>query len=172
MSERNLPTNAAGHPEFASVVLTLDHLLYRDDAHVVQKAVYSTQTAEESLEALFNYYNENHLRRRPDVVEMIGRGFNNEAIYVYVLKSGVVQAVIGTPALRTVIDEAGQGSFFLGVDWIIKTVADTAEQLKAQRNGEIPPVSLLLFERGRVQIVSHTAPAEAEATESKLAEAG
>lgn len=44
-------------PSYRSVILTLDHTTQIEEA-IVQKAVYSTQTLEESMVALLRYYGE------------------------------------------------------------------------------------------------------------------
>ena len=64
-------TSAANHPEFRSVILTVDHVSGpRIDGHQAQKAVFSTENLTEAMLALFNYYGEEHLLASAATIEI------------------------------------------------------------------------------------------------------
>lgn len=141
-----LPTNIDGVAEFASALITLDHLAAQGGDHVIQKMVYSTQYPEESLLALFEYYNEPHINDMESTREIISRGFNSNAVYVYVTRHGIVQMVMGTATLRLLIDRAnfGEASMLTTVAALVGLVGSALETSK-EKAGEYPPLTLLEF---------------------------
>lgn len=89
------PVNAMGQPEFASVILTMDHMLERDSFHCSQKAVYSTERPDEALVSLFDYYREEELIRRSITREILLdlRNEPNATMAAYVVPAWKVAAL-------------------------------------------------------------------------------
>lgn len=167
---REYPKNSKGDPEFASVVLTLDHLLFADAHDVVQKFVYSTKDAEGTLLALIDYYKESQIKLLPSTLDLLVQGRMNPegSIYLYSvpltnlpatpgrIPSGqpntggvIVQVVMSTPAFYDLINhpDVGRGSALLAVNWLVETVTGFLEGLKKAK-GAYPPLSLFQLEHG------------------------
>ena len=144
------PTNIDGKPEFGSVIVTFDPKLSRDKiigGHIVQKMVYSTQLPEVALERVIHYYGESEIMELPSTVEIFKKGFLADAIYVYVTKTGVIEALLGTGAFRTIIEVCGEGSSLLGVSAVHDMVSQVIAQGKeASGDGSIPPLSMVEIE--------------------------
>lgn len=163
------PRNGNGDPEFGSVVLTLDHMLYRHPFHVVQKMVFSTQDSEEALLGLMEYYHEDHVKLMPSTLDLLVRGRGNQegSIYIYTVPvtnlpphpghvpsgsvSGavIVQAVLSTPAFYDLINhpDVGKGSSLLAVNWLVEAIVSFLEAQKVAQ-GAWPPLSLFQLEHG------------------------
>lgn len=148
-----LPKNAQGDPEYASIVLTLDGSPPHDGEHIIQKSVKSTQTPEESVVALFHYYNEGALSLRGDHLDMLHKGAQTDTVYMYTppTKRGIVQIVIGSGAYRTLIDhkDFGRGSNFVADQKLIEVLARAAQAAEKQR-GATP--ALLMIQVGEEAI--------------------
>lgn len=146
---QNLPMNMNGTPEFASVLITLDHLRARDpDEGIHQKMVYSTQYPEDAVFSLFDYYKEPQVKTMPSTSEIISRGFGQRSVYVYVNRHGVVQLAMSTATLRDLIDYAGFGgdSMFMTVNALIAAAEQVLEAGYAAHGGVYPPLSLMQFD--------------------------
>lgn len=129
--------NARGVPEFASVVITLDHLFNSDPLHVKQKMVYSTETAEEALASLFDYYGETSLlglkSTRQILNELDSDPTHSIAIYLVPAnmrdrKGGmIVQTVCSTAALHRLTNHPafGDGSSLVAIDALTGFLART-----------------------------------------------
>lgn len=161
--------NANGDPEFASVLLTLDHLLYAHPIHVVQKMVYSTMDVEGTLLALLDYYQEPQVKLLPSTLDLLVQGRSNPegTIYIYTVPvtnlpatpgrvpSGQpngavkVEVVMSTPAFYDLINsqDVGKGSSLMAVNWIVEAVSGFLEGIKKTK-GAFPPLSLFQLERG------------------------
>lgn len=162
--------NSNGDPEFSSVLLTLDHLLYAHPIHVVQKMVYSTMDVEGTLLALLDYYKEPQVKLLPTTLDLLVQGRSNPegTIYVYTvpvtnlpatpgrIPSGQpntgavkVEVVMSTPAFYDLINspDIGKGSSLLAVNWIVEAVTGFLEGIKKAK-GAFPPLSLFQLEHG------------------------
>lgn len=153
------PRNNRNQPEFGSVLLTLDHLIANDrDHHVRVKAVYSTETAAESLLSLMHDYYPQHgapalaikdmatfeiLKQLDDDPE------HNIALYfvpVVVDRTGgcITQVVLSQIALQNLVVHPayGNGSSLLAMDALVGSVTRIA-QAAVEQVGQVPELLLL-----------------------------
>lgn len=160
-----LPKNANGDVEYASIVITLDGSPARDGEHIIQKSVKSTQTPEESVVALFNYYGEGRLSLRGDHLDMLHKGAQADTVYVYTpaTKQGIVQIILGSGAYRSLIDHAdfGRGSNLVADEKLLEVIAGAHDAARKAR-GATP--ALLMIEVGQ-----EAAPLSAEVSNQPAA---
>lgn len=149
------PKNADGKPEFASITVTLDHLMNRQDAHVTQKMVFSTQSVEESLAGLMDYYGDGRsamaMGSNLDLL-VKGRQDPEHTAYIYAVpvqtrdRAGgiIVQVVMSTAAMGHLVNhrEGGQGSSLIAIDLLVKLVGHALNQAR-QQLGAFPALSLV-----------------------------
>lgn len=149
------PLNADGLPEFASVTVTLDHLLTRDPRHVIQKMVFSTQSVEESLAGLFDYYGDGRaamsMGSNLDLL-VKGRSDPEHTAYLYAapvqtrdrMGGIIVQVVMSTAAMGHLVNhkEGGKGSSLLAVNLLVELASNALASAKAQL-GAFPALSLV-----------------------------
>lgn len=147
--------------EYQSVVITLDHLLYRKDGHMTTKAVYSTEEAEQALLSLLRYYGEADLAAVPSTLDIFIRGRSNKqgSVYLYVVPAGptrsngeanqglIVQAVMSTETLQFLISHPylGSGSFANAVKKLVDQILKTMGDLRDATNGSFPKLTLLSY---------------------------
>lgn len=121
--------------EFVSAILTFDHLLNRDDGHVVQKMVFSTQSDVESLLALFAYYGEPYMTQLPKTLEVLREGAKaNNPVYVYVTPRGEVQSVMSIETMDFLAShpDFGKGTTLGLTDALTRTIASMHNELIAR----------------------------------------
>lgn len=142
------PTNINGDPEFASILITIDHAFNAKKEglighHVIQKAVYSTQLATETLWSLFDYYGDEKVQRASSTVEIIGRAYNRDAVFIYTTPNGLTQILMGTNTLDYLRehDKFGGGSFLMTVNRLVEGVRQLYEDVMNQGAKGIPPLS-------------------------------
>lgn len=161
------PANKDGTPEFASLVLTIDHLATREDHHVVQKMVLSTQTDIETLLALFAYYGESHLTTNPKTIELLQQAGRSElAVFVYHTRENV-QIVASTPTWDTLVQhpDFGKGSSLVATDALTQAVANLVGELRAANGGQVVPLFLVAPTLEKPEAVDPTRGMAAEMAE-------
>lgn len=151
------PRNNRNQPEFGSVLLTLDHLLDSSDFHVKQKAVYSTETAAESLMSLMNEYYPSLGAPLPnfdaatfEILKQLDESpLDSIALwFVPVVKDRmggmIVQVVLSNAALQRLVTHPafGNGSSLLAMNALVGAVASLAART-AKQHGGIPPLLLM-----------------------------
>lgn len=112
------PEEAMVAEEYASVTITIDHLLLTDDTHghTVVKNVWSTESAVESLLAQIEYFGHTALLRDPAMLDMIAQGNKQAAVFVYAvpernLTNVIVDAAVWSELLE---DESRSQGTVLG----------------------------------------------------------
>lgn len=160
------PRNNRGQPEFAAVLLTLDHLLDADNFHVNQKAVYTTRNpAEELIHLMNNVYNDQRASfiNSPATFEILKQLETDpdHSIALYLVPSTtrdrtgglIAQVILSMPALQKLVlhPKFGDGSSLLAMNALVDAVAMLAQRAIIQ-TGEIPP--LLLMQLGEPEEVA------------------
>lgn len=155
------PHNNRNQPEFASVILTLDHLIDSSGFHVHQKAVYSTETARQALTSLMKNYYPSLGASAPvldDATFEVMKSLDEDpmnAIALYFVpvpirdrRGGVIaQVILSNVCLQNLVAAPafGNGSALLAMNALVNSVTDLA--LKArQAIGTIPPLMLMKLE--------------------------
>jgi hypothetical protein len=144
------PDNATEAPrEFQSVILTLDHTTSRNDEHVVQKFVASTQTLTGAMLALFGYYAEDHLLHSQATIEQFQQAALEQfPCFVYRTPENV-QIVMDQATFNLVCFQNGS------VLQASQAIADMAGQVLSdteKKAGAAIPVTLFAFELGTVEV--------------------
>lgn len=151
--------NARNQPEFGSVLITLDHLIARDnDHHVRVKCVYSTETAAESLLSLMHdYYPQHGAPSLPikdmstfEILKQLDEDpANSIALYfvpVVVDRTGgmITQVILSNVALQNLVAHPafGAGSALLAMDALVGSVLKLAEAAIKQM-GHVPELLLM-----------------------------
>jgi hypothetical protein len=82
--------------EYASVTITIDHLVYdpHPNGHTVVKTVWSTETAVESLLAQLDYFADNGLLRNPGILGMVAKGEERAAVFVYTVNESQTNVIV------------------------------------------------------------------------------
>lgn len=159
------PRNNRGQPEFAAVLLTLDHLLDSDPFHVNQKSVYTTRNpAEELIHLMNNVYQDNRSNfiNSPATFEILKQLETDpdHSIALYFVPSTtrdrtggmIAQVILSLPALQKLVlhPKFGDGSSLLAMNALVDAVTLLAQRA-IQQHGEIPP--LLLMQLGEPEQV-------------------
>jgi nitroreductase len=136
-------TAVAVNPDFASVVLTIDHMATQEHApgHTIRKWVTSTQSLAESMLALIGYYGEQHLLARETTLELFAQAQACEhAVFVYHTPQNV-QIVASIETFALMAERFGLGSLFVATEKLEQIVA---QQVGAQiaASGGVVPLSL------------------------------
>lgn len=153
--------NNKGQPIFASVLLTLDHLLDSDPLHVHQKCVYSTQMPDEALVALMkDYYQDSNLLTEPGTLDAIlklrASPDNCFALYFVPVtttdrRGGMIaQVVMSTIALHRLMTHPafGDGSDLLAIDRLVHACSTLAAKASQMNNGKLPPLLVMELTEG------------------------
>lgn len=153
------PRNNRNQPEFGSVLLTLDHLLtnYRDH-HVKIKAIYSTETAAESLLSLMHEYYPKlgapalaikDMATFEILKQLDDDPINSIALYfvpIVVDRFGgsIAQVVLSQTALQRLVTHPafGNGSSLVAMDALVGAVTSLAAATVKQ-TGVLPELLLL-----------------------------
>lgn len=151
------PRNNRNQPEFASVLLTLDHLMDASTLHVHQKCVYSTETAAEALLSLMHDYYPSlggpALSMDISTFEILKQldedPINSIALFfVPVVKDRkggmIVQVILSVVALQNLVAHPafGNGSSLLAMNALVDAVSNLALKT-VQQTGQVPPLLLL-----------------------------
>lgn len=155
------PKNIKGHPEFGSVLLTLDHLLTKNASrfHVHQKCVYSTETAAEALVSLMSVYYPKAQGMAPQpldkatleaIAELKRDSDNTVAVYVVPREVSdrfggpIVQVVASLIALQNLVAAPawGDGSALLGMNALVQNTSELAVQA-ANQLGLVPSLMVM-----------------------------
>lgn len=153
-------TNAAGQPEFASVILTMDHMTDSDPFHVHQKVLYGTETADAALASIVqNYYKDANLSGSGLLVDAMIRLRDNPVgvVVAYVVPArftdrfggSIVQAVMSTRTLNalTASPEIGRGSSLVAMDRLVAMLYKAIPQVKGPNDSTIvAPLTVLEFD--------------------------
>lgn len=148
----DLPRNVNGDPEFASVTFKFD-AIFNTTGDI--PARYSKDIPEVALAKVFAYYDEERLGQRADILDLIHRGANAEAVYIYApaTKDQTINVVLGTGTMRTLIDHPkfGGGSFLVMIENLAATIAASMAQAQQARGGTPP---LLVIEAETAPMVA------------------
>jgi hypothetical protein len=143
----DLPQNAAGEPEFASLILTIDHLTLRPGRHIHQKLVLSTQTAIAALSALADYYGQHdQVKHSEDFLEIVAAsGRASDPVFVYTTPENV-QIITSTPTWDGLVQSPafGRTSSLVASQKLLELVAKVSAEAAERNRGGIP--RLFMFE--------------------------
>lgn len=130
----------AALPEFASVVLTIDHIATQTKApdHTIRKWVTSTQSLFDSMLALMEYYGESHLLARESTLELftVAKAEANP-VFVYHTPQNV-QIVASLETHNLIALHLGGGSLLVATEKLEQIVANMAAQQITQQGGVVP----------------------------------
>lgn len=156
------PRNNRGQVEFASVLLTLDHLLDSDPLHANQKAVYSTRTPAEMLIHLMNnVYHDTRdgFTNSPATFEILKQLDTDpdSSIALYFVpattrdRTGglIAQVVLSMVCLQRLVTHPkfGDGSACLAMNALVDAVALMA-QAHARQTAKAPVLLLMQLQEG------------------------
>jgi hypothetical protein len=100
--------------EYASVTVSIDHLILSDDTHghTVVKNVWSTESAVESLLAQVDYFGDASLLRDAATLDMIARGNHHAAVFVYTANEGLTNVIVDAQVWSDTLanEELSQGT--------------------------------------------------------------
>jgi len=155
MTDLQASTALSRPTEFGSVILTIDHTSTREDGHVVQKFVASTEGVLETMLALFNYYGEAHLLNSAATLRLFA-AFDREpfSAFIYRTKENV-QIVIPTETL--VLLTASHSTLLAATDALLDIAGAAIVGTDKQAGGVVPLLVVSL---------SQDAPAEEAPSEA------
>lgn len=169
--------NAKGQPEYASIILTLDHLMENTSGHVNTKMVLSTEDVETALHSLWEYYGETSsiLSMKSTLDQMVEyRMAPDRGIFLYVTKDvtdrfgGLRLEVVMSTDLFSALSmhpNFGDGSEFVLIQKLTEQFAQVLAVVNKSRGGEFPPLTFLGLE-GQLAVVQPVADQKGEAKES------
>jgi hypothetical protein len=125
MPQFEYPTNEFGKIDYASVIITLDHLSAgrEGNPHVHNKFVFSTQDEVEAILALFAYYGETTLGLNPRTVKVLGEAFTKDyPVLVYQTTENTELVLAMDTFLELINNENfGDGSILMAVERLVQT---------------------------------------------------
>ena len=157
-TETTTPETSAPE-DFASIVLTIDHLAAtaHKDGHQVHKFVCSTQSLLESVIALIDYYQLPHLLRDTSTHRMFGLSETGEGVPVFILHTAEnTQVVTSADAWAVMLQGMGEGSMLKTTETLIDMVGKSLADQIATR-GSASTLSLAMLS---LETIDNTAPAE------------
>lgn len=149
--------NSQGQPEFASIVLRLDHLIHKDTGHVIIKSVLSSESAEDALRSLLDYYEETDavFKMRSTVEQLYQARQSPEAgIFLYMPNATdasdqpFIEAIMSTSAFSLMVQhpDYGAGSEMVCVTKLIIAFQNILDAQKGSL-GAYPALTFLRLDR-------------------------
>lgn len=143
----NRMTTETTPEDFASIVLTIDHLAAtpRAGGHQVHKFVCSTQSLVESMIALFDYYELPHLLRAPSTHEQFAIAHLGQGLPVFVLHTAEnTQVVTSIDTWAVLLQQVGEGSMLKTTEHLIDLVGKSLHDQIVAR-GSASTLSLMML---------------------------
>lgn len=152
---------AANHPEFRSVILTVDHVSGpRDDGHQAVKAVFSTEDLTETMLSLFRYYGEEHLTNSKATIELFQRAAIAPCVAFVYRTPQNTQIVLEWNCFAFLSDVGGST---LGATNLALDNAGLSQIESDERAGDVVPLLLMEFGSELVSDPGAKAPVETKA---------
>lgn len=128
------------HGDYRSLVLTLDHMMVRQDDHRIQKIVMSTQGSMEALAGILHYYRDSKILASPSTLELLQEGAKSDMpVYVYTGPVNV-QIIMETETYSELVRSPlfGNGSDLATTDKLCEFIAQFQQANIESRGGIVP----------------------------------
>ena len=136
------------HPEFRSVILTIDHLSKRNDGHLAQKMVTSTEDLVETMLSLFDYYKEVELTQSKANIELFQKA-SQLSLPAFIYRTSVNTQVVlewNTFAFLTQVSGSMKGAVELALNNAAQAMINSDEA-----RGDVVPLLLMAFDMEAVK---------------------